>query len=139
MPDLRDPESTLKDIDALTEAEKDEEIRFWRSAWSWTPESVRYYVLRHTHLLRVTTRTNKAYLGTLAGTAFSLDHLDIDTVEVDRNYETGRSYEETKTLRIPISTITYMEFIEEREEREEEREERDLTIADLVGSEAEQL
>ena len=131
---------TLDDIDEMSEKGLRDEVDSWRKLWTWVPENVQDLVVKSGGLMRVVGRNYAGHMGFAQGWHFTLEAVDVGVIEEHRDYSTGETHVETKTIRVPISSLTHMEFIENRERVEREEEEEEIVEpSELVAEAAEIL
>jgi hypothetical protein len=111
-------QTRFKDVSKMSKAELAEEVELWRRLWTWLDEDVKYYLTRIGQPCRVVNRAYQGYLGRLLQPHFAVKELEVECVKVEYNYDDGEYYEEYKTLRLPISMISHIEFVHERERTE---------------------
>lgn len=102
-------------LEEMTVEEMQDEIRKWRAMWSWLDEPVKYHITKIGQLCRYVGRNFKGHLGHFGQPHFQLTEIEMDATEVEYNYDDGKRYLESKTLKIPASNIVQLEFIAERE------------------------
>jgi len=100
-----------------------EECQMWRNIWGWVPPEVKYYVARAGQDIGLTLRNYKRYLGKLIDTHWSLDSIEIGTMDKVYDSVTDKYYYEKKICVINISSILDVQWIKERKSFEEFEEE----------------
>tara|TARA_Y100000310_G_scaffold335926_1_gene419175 strand:- start:4444 stop:4875 length:432 start_codon:yes stop_codon:yes gene_type:complete len=127
-------ERQYQDIDKMTETELREELAQFRVMWSWVPEDLKYWLHKVGSLGRLVTRNYEGYLGRIMQPHFKLTDIEIEVTKDEFNYEEGRHYLESKTVRFPVSQLTHFEFINAQELVEEKRTLEENLEADLPAS-----
>ena len=100
-----------------------EECQMWRNIWGWVPPEVKYYVARAGQDIGLTLRNYKRYLGKLIDTHWSLDSIEIGTMDKVYDSVTDKYYYEKKICVINTSSILDVQWIKERKSFEEFEEE----------------
>jgi len=100
-----------------------EECQMWRNIWGWVPPEVKYYVARAGQDIGLTLRNYKRYLGKLIDTHWSLDSIEIGTMDKVYDSVSDKYYYEKKICVINISSILDVQWIKERKSFEEFEEE----------------
>tara|TARA_Y100000310_G_scaffold309584_1_gene353840 strand:- start:406 stop:807 length:402 start_codon:yes stop_codon:yes gene_type:complete len=118
----------------MTSTQIAEELEGWRTVASYIEDSQTFYLRNVGQMCRVLTRANRAYLGTLATPHFSVSEIELEVEEIEHDYAAGRRFVESKTVKIPIGSISLFQVIYDRFEEEEEGEGSEQRILDLVDS-----
>ena len=120
------PAATILDADAILLHDKFQEIKkmskvellaeleMWRNLWQWTPNEVKYYIVRVGQQIGVTMRNNKRYLGTLLETHWTIDELEIGTYDKVYDLVDGQYYFERKIVKMRPSGLNDIQWIKER-------------------------
>ena len=111
-----------------------EECQMWRNVWGWVPPEVKYYVARVGQDIGLTLRNYKRYLGKLIDSHWTLESLEIGTVDKVYDSVTDKYYYEKKICVIKTSSILDVQWIKERKSFDEFEAER---IAEQEKEEAE--
>ena len=124
MPEVtRPPENeALPNLDSQTPEEIREEVEMWRMLWEYTSEDARYYLRRVGLVVRFMSRQFKGILGTFLKPVLTVEGFEVQVQEKEYDATEGRYFNESKTVKLPASSVVYLEFIQERERREEEEE-----------------
>lgn len=122
----------LPPLEKMKAKELREECQMWRNIWGWVPPEVKYYLARTGQQIAVTMRNYKRYLGVLLDTHWTLDEIEIGTVDKVYDVVEDTTYIEKKILRVKVGSIMDLQWIKERKTENEFRAELGLPPKETI-------
>jgi len=102
------------EVTKLKLAELREEVKMWRNVWAWVPDEVKYYVARTGQQIGLTQRNYKRFLGVLLETHWTIDEIELGTMDKVYDYNTGEYFFERKIVKMKVGSLIDVQWIAER-------------------------
>lgn len=95
------------------------ECQMWRKLWQWAPSEVKYYIARVGSQVALTMRNYKRHMGTLLGTHWVIDEIELGVYEKEYDVNTGQYYFEKKIVKTKLGGVIDIQWIAERKSEAE--------------------